>query len=176
MCKLIHELHSPIPEQGYEEIAELASQVCEAAASWFEFQHQQEILSMIATELLANTIRYNDWTHTPRPTFDFLLYDNSTVKLSTTNSPRDPECASRLRRVLRETASRDGAEQAYRRRMHDLLRKPFELGTSTGLGIIRIAHEAAAQLSLIVANSGLFILSAQINLEAYAKGCLGGDS
>lgn len=120
----------------------------------------RELAAMVVSELLENALKYGDWTGTPEGPAGCRLEVQGgpeTLAVSVSHPARRGENLERLFRALEAIAAAPSAEEAYLARMRELAERGEG---ASGLGLLRIAHEAGCALSAAVSPEGTLTLTA----------------
>lgn len=116
-----------------------------------------EVLAMVVSELAENAVKYGRWSEGGYPTLKVVGYDDYIdVTVEHGTSPEAP--VSRLFDTLQRIRSAPSREHAYVEMMREVA---THSETTGGLGLARIAYEAACDLTARITPAG--------NLEVTAR-------
>ncbi|MBX7113843.1 MAG: hypothetical protein K1X64_05855 [Myxococcaceae bacterium] len=119
-----------------------------------------EVLAMVVSELAENAVKYSCWNESGFPVLKVVGYDEHIdVTVEHPTSPDAP--LSRLFDTLQRIRSAPSREQAYVEMMREVA---THAETTGGLGLARIAHEAACELSARLTPAGTLEVTARSTL------------
>ncbi len=119
-----------------------------------------EVLAMVVSELAENAVKYGRWSEGGYPALKVVGYDDCIdVTVEHGTSPDAP--TSRLFDTLQRIRSAPSREQAYVEMMREVA---THAETTGGLGLARIAFEAACELSARITPAGTLEVTARSKL------------
>ncbi len=136
-------LELPIREE-WEGIEPLRASVLACVQAVFRDAGRSEALSMVASELIENAVKFGDWSRRVDAPFSLRVAgDGEGVEVVVTN-PVPPGSAgvARLLAEVRRIAAAPSPEQAYTKAVRGVA-----LGKATSLGLARAAYEGGCDLS-----------------------------
>lgn len=153
MAWRVFQVELPI-RRDWGSIEPLRVSVLSCLRAVFPDQPLCDSLSMVATELLENALKYGCWTGSDAALFGLRVAgDDDEVEVAVSNpvDPSDPGLARLLSELDRIQAA-PSPEDAYLERMRQVAVTP---GAHGGLGLARIAHEGGCALSADVSPAGV---------------------
>lgn len=122
----------------------IRTSVQNGVAAMFRGDEDAEVLAMIASELLENSIKYGHWRK-PDSTFRLRVWGDEREASVSVENPALPEQASQLEEVIGWIRGFSSSEDAYRSRLIEIATRARRRGPSR-LGLVRIAYEGSCDL------------------------------
>jgi hypothetical protein len=153
MPRRVFHVELPIRAE-WDTIEPLRASVLACVRAVFQDVSMSETLSMIATELVENAVKYGDWTRRD-PAARFTLRvagDEDAVEVVVSNPVHPAAGTERLLHEVRRIADASSAEDVYLERMRALAATP---GGEGGLGLARVAFEGQCELAAALGPDGV---------------------
>ncbi len=156
----------PIGED-WDLIEQLRTGILGCLAAAFPAPGLRDLAAMVVGELLENALKYGDWGPRPEgPAACRLEVQGGPdlLSVSVAHPVKAGPGLDRLHQALAALASAPSVEEAYLTRMREVAQRAGP--GNSGLGLLRIAHEAGCRLSADVTPEGLLTVTALSSLPA----------